>query len=75
MIAPGFAGLEAQMWLWLLAMIRPGAAFLAAPIFGAAAVPVQIRIILSLAVGMAALLSTTYVIPAQGDPRNLGGCV
>lgn len=66
MIAPGFAGLEAQMWLWLLAMIRPGAALLAAPIFGAAAVPVQIRIILSLAVGMAALNSAHFVIPPQG---------
>lgn len=66
MIAPGFAGLEAQLWLWLLAMIRPGAAFVAAPIFGAAAVPLQLRIILSLAVGMAALNSVPFALPEQG---------
>lgn len=66
MIAPGFAGVEAQLWLWLLAMIRPGAAFIAAPIFGAAAVPVQLRIILSLAIGMAALNSVPFVLPPDG---------
>ncbi|MET0138184.1 MAG: flagellar biosynthetic protein FliR, partial [Sphingobium sp.] len=59
MIAPGFAGVEAHLWLWLVAMIRPGAAFIAAPIFGAPQVPIQIRLILSLAVGMAALNSVT----------------
>src|SRR3546814_14469302 len=41
MIAPGLAGVEAQLWLWLIAMIRPGAAFFAAPVFGTRAVPVQ----------------------------------
>lgn len=66
MIAPGFAGVEAQLWLWLVAMIRPGAAFIAAPIFGAPAVPVQIRLILSLAVGMAALNSVTVTLPPAG---------
>ena len=66
MIAPGFAGVEAQLWLWLIAMIRPGAAFVAAPVFGAAAVPVQIRIILSLAIGMAALNSVPITLPAGG---------
>ena len=25
MIAPGFAGVETQLWVWLIAMIRPGA--------------------------------------------------
>ena len=43
MIPAGFAGVEDQLWLWMVAMIRPGAAFLAAPIFGAAFVPVQLR--------------------------------
>ncbi len=66
MIAPGFAGVEAQLWLWLVMMIRPGAAFVAAPIFGAAAVPLQIRIILSLAIGMAALNSVPLTLPASG---------
>ncbi|RVT43327.1 flagellar biosynthetic protein FliR [Sphingobium algorifonticola] len=66
MIAPGFAGVEAQLWIWLVAMIRPGAAFLAAPIFGANAVPVQLRLILSLALGMAALNSVTITLPDGG---------
>lgn len=66
MIAPGFAGMEAQLWVWLVAMIRPGAAFLAAPIFGANAVPVQLRLILSLALGMAALNSVTITLPDGG---------
>lgn len=66
MIAPGFAGVEAQLWLWLLAMIRPGAALLAAPIFGAAAVPLQLRIILSLAIGIAAMSSVPFALPQEG---------
>ncbi|MBO9576004.1 MAG: flagellar biosynthetic protein FliR [Sphingobium sp.] len=66
MIAPGFAGVEAQLWLWLIAMIRPGAAFLAAPVFGAAAVPPQVRVILSLAIGMAALNTVHITMPPNG---------
>ncbi|MEJ7926861.1 flagellar biosynthetic protein FliR [Sphingobium sp. AN641] len=66
MIAPGFAGVEAQLWLLLVAMIRPGAAFIAAPVFGAPAVPIQLRIILSLALGMAALNSVTIALPGDG---------
>src|SRR3546814_20287090 len=47
-------------------MIRPGAAFIAAPVFGAPAVPLQLRLILSLALGMAALNSVHIVLPADG---------
>ena len=66
MIAPGFAGVEAQLWLWLIAMIRPGAALVAAPIFGAAAVPLQVRLILSLAIGMCALHAVPFTLPPEG---------
>lgn len=66
MIAPGFAGVEDQLWLWMIAMVRPGAALIAAPIFGAAAVPVQLRLILSLAIGMAALNSVSFAVPPSG---------
>jgi flagellar biosynthesis protein FliR len=66
MIPEGFVGVEAQLWLWMVAMIRPGAAFLAAPIFGAAFVPVQIRLILALAIGIPALSVTDLVLPADG---------
>ncbi|MDX3901054.1 MAG: flagellar biosynthetic protein FliR [Sphingobium sp.] len=66
MIAPGFAGVEAQLWIWLIAMVRPGAAFIAAPVFGAPAVPLQLRLILSLALGLAALNSVTIQLPQDG---------
>ncbi|MGE4431715.1 MAG: flagellar biosynthetic protein FliR [Sphingobium sp.] len=66
MLPTGFAGVEDQLWLWLIAMIRPGAAFFAAPIFGTRAVPVQIRLILSLAIGMAAMNSVVFRLPEGG---------
>lgn len=66
MFPTGFIGVENQLWLWLIAMIRPGAAFLTAPIFGARGVPVQLRLILSLAVGMAAMNSVVFTVPAGG---------
>jgi flagellar biosynthetic protein FliR len=66
MFPAGFVGVENQLWIWLVAMIRPGAAFLAAPIFGARAVPVQLRLILSLAIGMAAMNSVVFEMPAGG---------
>ena len=66
MIPSGFAGVENMLWLWMVAMIRPGAAFLAAPIFGAAFVPVQLRLIIALAVGIPALGATNFTLPADG---------
>lgn len=63
MIAPDFAGFEEQLWLWLFAMIRPGAMMLVAPIFSAASIPLQLRLILSLAIGMAGLSSATLDMP------------
>ncbi|MGE5720996.1 MAG: flagellar biosynthetic protein FliR, partial [Sphingomonadales bacterium] len=63
MIPPGFAGVEAQLWLWMVAMVRPGAAFVAAPVFGAAFVPVQLRLIVALAVGIPALAATHFTLP------------
>jgi flagellar biosynthetic protein FliR len=66
MIPAGFAGVEAQLWLWLFAMIRPGAAFLTAPIFGASFVPIQLRLILALAIGIPALGVTDVTLPEGG---------
>lgn len=62
----GFADLEAQLWLWMVAMIRPGAAFLAAPVFGMAAVPVQLRLVVALAVGMAGMAAQPFAMPVDG---------
>ena len=66
MIPAGFAGVEAQLWLWMLAMVRPGAAFLAAPVFSAPSVPVQLRLIIALAIGIPALSAADFVLPAGG---------
>lgn len=66
MIPAGFAGVEAQLWLWLLAMIRPGAAFVAAPVFGSPQVPVQLRLIVALAVGIPATATVPFVMPEAG---------
>ena len=66
MIPAGFAGVEAQLWLWMVAMIRPGAAFLAAPVFGASFVPVQLRLVIALAIGIPALAATNFQLPAGG---------
>jgi flagellar biosynthesis protein FliR len=62
----GFAGIEQQLLLWMLAMVRPGAAFLAAPIFSAPQVPVQLRIILALAIGVPATAQSGLAMPADG---------
>ena len=66
MIPAGFAGVENQLWLWMIAMIRPGAAFLAAPIFGASFVPVQLRLVIALAIGIPALSVTGFTLPPDG---------
>src|SRR3546814_18323 len=56
----------AMLQLWMLAMIRPGAAFLAAPVFGAANVPVQLRLVIALAVGVPAVAASGMALPADG---------
>jgi flagellar biosynthetic protein FliR len=66
MIPPGLEGVEAQLWLWLIAMIRPGAAFVAAPVFGSQSVPVQLRLVVALAIGIPALDQVPFVLPADG---------
>jgi flagellar biosynthesis protein FliR len=66
MMPAGFAGVEQQLLLWMLAMIRPGAAFLAAPIFSAPQVPVQLRVILALAIGIPAASISGIALPANG---------
>jgi flagellar biosynthesis protein FliR len=64
----GFAlpNVEATLQLWALAMIRPGAAFLAAPVFGAGNVPVQLRLVLALAVGIPAAAASDMAVPDAG---------
>jgi flagellar biosynthetic protein FliR len=66
MIPQGFAGIEAQLWLLFVAAIRPGAAFIAAPVFGAPQVPLQLRFVVALAVGIPAMASVPIALPADG---------
>lgn len=66
MIPQGLAGIETQLWLWMIAMIRPGAAFIAAPVFGAPQVPLQLRAVVALAIGIPALANTPFVLPIGG---------
>ena len=47
----GFGSIEAQLWLIAFLSIRCGAALMAAPMIGGNAVPVQLRILLSLVLG------------------------
>lgn len=58
--------IEAILQLWMLGMIRPGAAFLAAPVFGAANVPVQLRLVIALAIGVPAVAASGMALPAEG---------
>lgn len=48
----GFAGLEAQLWQILFLSIRCAAALMAAPMVGGMAVPVPLRVLLSLVLGV-----------------------
>lgn len=66
MIPAGLENVEQQLLIWMLAMIRPGAAFLAAPMFGAGSVPVQLRLILALAIGIPSAAAANMTLPAAG---------
>jgi flagellar biosynthesis protein FliR len=66
MIPAGLENVEQQLLVWMLAMIRPGAAFLAAPMFGAGSVPVQLRLVLALAVGIPSAAAADMALPAAG---------
>ncbi|HQS69927.1 MAG: flagellar biosynthetic protein FliR [Novosphingobium sp. 28-62-57] len=48
----GFGALEADFWRWMFVMTRIGAAMFAAPLFGAATVPPQVRVIITGAVAL-----------------------
>lgn len=64
MIPAGFAAVEAQLLALAIGCVRPGAAMLAAPLFGMRGLPVQVRIILALLVAVAA--GERVAIPESG---------
>ena len=57
--------IEPQLWTLLFVMVRIGAAFVAAPVFGAVGVPVQVRVALSGAIGVLVLGTHHVTPPAQ----------
>lgn len=65
MTAPdfGFGALEAELWRLLFVMTRIGAALLAAPLFGALAVPAQVRVVVAGAVGVLVCVWTPVAPP------------
>jgi len=66
MLPPAFAGVEANLWLMLVAAIRPGAAFFAAPLFGNTSVPAQVRFVIAVAIGMAGYTAVPFHLPTGG---------
>lgn len=63
----GFGALEADFWRWMFVMTRIGAAMFAAPLFGAATVPPQVRVIVT---GAIALLICAWT-PVAAPPALL----
>lgn len=62
----GFATLEQNLLIWMIAMIRPGAAFFAAPVFGAPNVPVLLRLIIALGIGVPGAGLSQFSLPEAG---------
>ena len=56
--------IEPQLWALLFTMVRVGAAFMAAPVFSAVAVPLPARIALTGAIGVLAM-NTAHIVPPQ----------
>lgn len=57
--------IEPQLWALLFAMVRVGAAFVAAPVFSAVAVPLPARIALTGAIGVLVLNTTAITPPGE----------
>ena len=67
----GSAGPEGSLVQLLYAMLRTGGALIAAPVFGAVGVPVQVRTVLAGAIGV--LVIGVHPFTAPADPLSLGG--
>ncbi|HNJ48653.1 MAG TPA: flagellar biosynthetic protein FliR, partial [Novosphingobium sp.] len=67
----GFGAVEGELWRLVFAMTRIGAALLAAPLFGAAAVPMQLRVAISAA--LAVLVSAWVPFAAPPALFSLAG--
>lgn len=57
--------IEPQLWTLLFTMVRVGAAFMAAPVFGAVSVPLNVRVALTGAVAILSMNATTIQPPSE----------
>ena len=57
--------IEPQLWALLFTMVRVGAAFMAAPVFGAVAVPLNVRILLTAAVSILSMQAAPIAVPGE----------
>lgn len=65
MLGLNLPSVEPALWTLIFLMVRVGAAFVAAPVFGAMAVPVQVRILLAGAIGVLVMRAAPGVEPPQ----------
>lgn len=66
MIETGIPNIEAQLLNLIVASIRPGAALVSAPVLGMGQVPVQLRLVIALAIGVPATALAPAVLPEGG---------
>ncbi|MFL9840104.1 flagellar biosynthetic protein FliR [Sphingomonas sp. ST-64] len=57
--------IEPQLWTLLFTMVRVGAAFLAAPVFGAVSVPLNVRVLLTGAVAILSMNAAPISPPSE----------
>ncbi|WP_343520628.1 flagellar biosynthetic protein FliR [Sphingomonas sp.] len=57
--------IEPQLWALLFTMVRVGAAFVAAPVFGAVSVPLNVRILLTAAIGILSMNAVPIDAPGE----------
>jgi flagellar biosynthetic protein FliR len=70
---PGsFAGIDQHLLVFMVAILRPGAAFFAAPLTGSPQVPMQLRLVISLAIGIPAVQLSGFQLPADGLVSGAG---
>ena len=63
MFGLGLPSVEPALWSLIFVMVRIGAAFIAAPIFGAVAVPLPVRILLSAGIGVLVVNNASVATP------------
>jgi flagellar biosynthetic protein FliR len=64
MLGFGLPSVEPALFALIFVMVRIGAAFIAAPVFGAIAVPLPVRIVLAAAIGILVVNNATVATPA-----------